>query len=494
LTAALGWTLTAAAQEPAVTLGPPTVSLGAPRALPSGSVAPCSYDLIARGKIDDKSPMPAGPQLPAAPAAAAAPLPPPTPLSPAPNTITGPITGGPITSGPIMSGPVMGGPIMSDGSLPGACTNCCADPNWAPLPGGTFACDSRPCGCVLYGSVEALFWWINSGHVPPLLTSSPVPVGTLGAPPAQVVVGNTDMAPTGRVGARVTIGGWFDPCQTWGVVGSAFFVGNRGTSTALANNGTNNLARPFFNVNPNDFGPRFEPLSNGMFASNTSNELWGGDINARVNLCQGCQWRVDGLAGFRYLRFDESLNMEETFGGSFVDPNTLVIHTITNGMLFDNFKTTNDFYGAQIGLMGEVRRGCWFLDVTAKVALGTTHQSVTVGGGQSAFDNGVPVTRPFGLLAQPSNIGYHTHDSFAVVPEINLNLGYQFTQHLKVFVGYDFLGWSNVLRAGDQVDTTLNVNSRAFPITPTGMNRPVVPFHESNFWAQGFNVGLQYNW
>src|SRR5690349_5758513 len=67
-------------RAPAVTLGPPTVALGPPRALSESApaaqgIVPAGW--VARGKIDDKSPMPPGPALPGN---QATPLPPPTPL------------------------------------------------------------------------------------------------------------------------------------------------------------------------------------------------------------------------------------------------------------------------------------------------------------------------------------------------------------------------------------------------------------------------------
>ena len=40
-------------------------------------------------------------------------------------------------------------------------------------------------------------------------------------------------------------------------------------------------------------------------------------------------------------------------------------------MLSDNFLVTNDFYGGQLGLIGELKRGRWSVDLTTKVALGT---------------------------------------------------------------------------------------------------------------------------
>jgi hypothetical protein len=64
-----------------------------------------------------------------------------------------------------------------------------------------------------------------------------------------------------------------------------------------------------------------------------------------------------------------------------------------------------------------------------------------------------------------------------------------------VFVGYNFLYCSNILRAGDQIDTTLDVNAATFPITQRpGATRPAPKFEDSGFWAQGINFGLHFTW
>jgi hypothetical protein len=340
---------------------------------------------------------------------------------------------------------------------------------------------------------------MQNSQIPLLLVTSPTPQPAFGVAPGTVpVFGNSDIAPQDRTGGRITLGWWANPCQTWGIEGSYFFLSSSGNDFAVRSNGVNNLARPFFNVNPVAGGapgrpvPDFEPLGNGLFTASTSNEFWGADLNARFNLCRGCMYRIDGLAGFRYLRFDEQLNITESFAGTFVQND--VVHTVS-GSLVDNFKVTNDFYGGQLGLIGSICRGPWSLELTTKVALGSTHESVDRFGSQTAVDNGVRVTRPFGLLVQPSNIGNRSNDVFAVVPEVGLNLGYQLTPHLKIFGGYDFLYWSNVARVSDQVDPVLNVNSRVFPITqPVGAVQPTAVVRDTSFWAQGFNVGLKFTW
>ncbi len=82
---------------------------------------------------------------------------------------------------------------------------------------------------------------------------------------------------------------------------------------------------------------------------------------------------------------------------------------------------------------------------------------------------------------------------FAVVPELGLNLGYQFTPVIRGFVGYNFIYWSDVVRPGQQID--LNVNRTFQPgsaIPRTGATVPGFPFTGTDFWAQGLTVGLEF--
>ena len=83
-----------------------------------------------------------------------------------------------------------------------------------------------------------------------------------------------------------------------------------------------------------------------------------------------------------------------------------------------------------------------------------------------------------------------------MVPEIDLKVGYQFTPHTRLVVGYDCLYWSKVARAGEQIDRT--VNSTLLPnsgVTPIGdTTRPAFSFQETGFWAQGINVGVDCRW
>src|SRR5205085_2570662 len=95
-----------------------------------------------------------------------------------------------------------------------------ADPCLAPLPGGVWAPDARPCGYILYGSAEYLLWWIRDAHLPVLLAQGPV-IPTGGNPMINnILVGNNSVAPQLRSGGRFTLGGWFNECQNWGLEGT----------------------------------------------------------------------------------------------------------------------------------------------------------------------------------------------------------------------------------------------------------------------------------
>jgi hypothetical protein len=113
----------------------------------------------------------------------------------------------------------------------------------------------------------------------------------------------------------------------------------------------------------------------------------------------------------------------------------------------------------------------------------TTNVVPGAGGGTS--------TSAGGLLTQPSNIGVHEHDRFAVMPELGLLLSYDLTPCVQASFGYNFIYWSYVGRPGDQVD--LDVNLTQQPPGPfTGAARPAFDFRSTDFWAQGLSFGLKY--
>src|SRR5262249_21489944 len=199
----------------------------------------------------------------------------------------------------------------------------------------------------------------------------------------------------------------------------------------------------------------------------------------------GCDYKVDVLGGFRYLDLDESITIQENIQGLAGAPAPF---TNAQTTVVDRFATHNQFYGGQLGVDSEFRRGAWSLGLRGKLGLGNTPQRLTIDGSERivAPDGTVQNFRG-GLLALPSNIGQYSRDKFSVVPEVGFNLGYQLTEHLRVSVGYNFLYWTNVLRPGNQIDRVLDVtqipNFNIAGASPTGQNRPAVPVKEAGVWA-----------
>ena len=95
------------------------------------------------------------------------------------------------------------------------------------------------------------------------------------------------------------------------------------------------------------------------------------------------------------------------------------------------------------------------------------------------------------------NVGF-THDHFAVVPEGQVRLGYQFTRRLQGFVGYNFLYLRDVVRPGNQIDRNINATQNAlFGGTGGVLTGPAAPppqFTHSDFWAHGVNFGLEFRY
>ncbi len=232
----------------------------------------------------------------------------------------------------------------------------------------------------------------------------------------------------------------------------------------------------------------------GTVAVHSSSRLAGGEINGLFNLDCGCCNRLDAIGGFRYFQLNDGLGVTEDLA---VLPGVPTIGGTTFAIQ-DQFDTADRFYGGQVGLRDEVRRGRFFADFTGEIALGAVDEVVDIRGVTVITPpGGAPVTKNGGLLALPTNIGDHSRSRFAVLPEAGVDLGYQLTDHLRVSTGYDFLYLSDVVRPGDQIDRVLNptqVPALGGAGGLVGAPRPAFAFHETDYWAQGLHVGLEFRY
>lgn len=383
-------------------------------------------------------------------------------------------------------------------STPAPDGTCCGDDLCCPP-----CIECGDCCCAsphrLYLRGEYLLWWIRPPRYPVLATTGTVASqGRLGHPETVVLFGGDTVAYDPFHGGRFTIGYWCDPCQKWGFEVTGFFLSQQSLKFVTDSSQYPIITRPFFNINDGleDSEITAAPgIARGGLSINAPSRLWGIEPNLRRNLCCGCTWRLDGLVGFRYLELNESVQIVESVEVLQADDFREVGD---QAIVFDQFATRNQFYGGQVGLDWEWRHNRWIVEFRTKLALGCTQQTITINGGQIVTRAaGGQETFVGGLLALPSNIGRFDRSRFSIVPELGINIGYQITDNLAAYVGYTFLYWTNVVRPGDQIDRVLDINQIPNflpPTTPAPQRRPVVPFRDTNFWAQGMNVGLEYRY
>jgi hypothetical protein len=347
-------------------------------------------------------------------------------------------------------------------------------------------------------------WWLRKApSAGPLLTigseNDAIP-GALGQPGTLPLFGDR-FSDHNYSGLRFNVGVALN--SDLALEGNYFALERRTVGISLASdaNGSPLIARPVIN----DLAGLQESYSTsfpGLFAGQSTilarTQLQGFEINAAYGLSRGEGNSLTVIAGFRYVDLWEGLLFADsltplttdvlTFQGASVNPPSTVGD-------FDGFRTRNHFYGGQIGARWQSTFGPVEVGVVGNIALGATDQRVDIAGSSALFTPGAaPTVVPGGILAQPTNMGSHSRNVFSVVPELGVNVGWKVTPWLTANVGYTFLYWSDVVRPGAQIDSRIN------PVNvPTDQNfgqgaaggHPLFDFHTSDFWAQGFNFGVE---
>lgn len=387
------------------------------------------------------------------------------------------------------------------------CTSCgsigCSGCNQFSGPG--FACPPTSIGFWIRS--DYLVWYEKDSNTIPLVTTSS------GFPADELQVLNLDSAETSVLfggeagdnpidGWRLEAGVWLDASKTRGIMGRYFKVGNRNTSFSAGPTDFQFLGIPFLNT---DFGPQLaredafnltvppSPLrgqaSQGQVSVSLRGDVESWEVLGLFLSETGCNYRRDWLVGYRNFGLGESLSLTASTVIVAVDENSqLPLGTTTT--FNDEFDVENRFHGLDLGMTGSYHQGAWSMDYLAKIAFGLMTTDLDISG--SAL-TGAPgsITLPLvgGLLSQESNIGSHDDSTFAVIPELNLNLGYGVTPNMDITVGYSFIWVSSIVRAGDGIDRTVDEGFLG-DLDPINSNRPGVDFDTDTYFLHGFNFGV----
>jgi len=332
---------------------------------------------------------------------------------------------------------------------------------------------------------ELLLWWSKAHPIPPIVSASHMggpPV--LGARETVLVVGGQSIGNQATAGGRFKFGAALNEAETVGGEVVYFFLGTQTFKTTIR--GLNNpriqsLGLPYTNsvTGREEAFPLVLPgVSTGSVYATTTTRLQGAEANGVANLFDVVGFKLNGLLGYRFLQVHEGLTIEQRrFTGT------------SAGSIYDEFIGHNQFHGGQLGLHADLTHGVVFCEMTGKVALGQTFEMVRIDGATA-----IGGFLPGGVYATASNIGRYTRNVFAVVPEGTFKIGFKLSDSGRFYVGYNFLYLSDSVRPGDQIDRTLNP-SNIPSLNPSGAfmpsDRPRPLMTHSDFWTQGFVIGLE---
>jgi putative beta barrel porin BBP7 len=390
-------------------------------------------------------------------------------------------TGDPaVVSGPSCTDPASAGPTNY------AEDTCCGD--------GTCGCCSQCCHRHdTWGSVEFLMWWAKGTSMPPLVTTSPpgtpqVQAGVLGFPSTSILFGDQLGGNKLQGGGRVTAGIWLDPDHNVAAGGRFFGLGGDTTRFNQSSTGNPILGIPFFNAILNQQDAllvAYPGLSTGRVnAYLTTNNILGAEAFTEIMMVRDTLRRIDLVAGYQFFRLNDWFQINSN--STLTQANNPLAGVNIN--VTDRFSTRNQFHGGEIGLRGRMARGQWSLNVLGQLGLGNMNEQVTIAGRTIVTPPaGAPATNVGGLFAQRSNSGDFERNKFAFIPQLIANLNYHVNPCVSCHIGYNILWISDIATSAQQIDTTVNP-----PPQLAGPARPQFVFRDTNYWLQGINFGL--NW
>lgn len=429
------------------------------------------------------------------------------------TTVPGPSVGGPVCDPSYPGGaavpvaPAPPGALASDGGYfaQPRLEDPYWGPGWNPLFPRVRSATSALIAPFQHGRLvvggEYLLWWVRAQDAPPLLTTSSAAAnGIIGQGDTRVIYGNNTLVDTQHNGARFSAAYWFN--DLWALDGNVWLLARNQGGFAATSNDFPVLARPFVNANT---GANFSELiaspglATGSALIESETSLWGAELNARrALLCYPCA-RVDVLLGFRNFNLNETLSITERFARTPNSNTGIGVPTVTDGVVNDRFRTENHFYGVNVGLAGELRRGWWYLAGRVGVGLGTMNQQAEVSGFQQLNTTTGPLTASGGLLAVPgANIGRFTQNRFGAVTDAGLTLGVYITPNLRLGVGYNLMYVNSVVRPAGQIDPALDVTRIPnFPVgnvpAVNGVRPTIVPLRTTDFFTQGITFSLMWS-
>lgn len=362
-------------------------------------------------------------------------------------------------------------------------------------------------------SLEALVWWTSDVSVPPLVTTSPngtAPnLAGVQGPNSDVLFGGDDLFGSAQGGFRARYGHWNDVDEVSGFELEYMMLFSKGDNFYGRSDGNLILARPFTNVAAgtptggmqDSQIVAYPGLNSGTISVNAETRMYGigaqymHEIYLEQDETDDCgevfgqrckenpNSKVYLTLGPRFYHLDDTIQIRENFTSTASGNDYLLV---------DSFKTENSFLGGEIGLKARRRKGRLQADLGLSLGIGATRQELDIAGYSRVRSRNGGTEYANGFLAQPTNIGNYEETVFSLVPRLEFDLQWEFANGWSATVGYNLLYWTNVLRAGEQIDDTLNADLLP-PAVPgnTGGSRPSANLDEADYLAHGISFGIE---
>lgn len=340
---------------------------------------------------------------------------------------------------PLVSPPVTTGPDESasaSGLLPPPAVEY--DPRYLYLPPaapprGPEVC--YPPGRWWVRPALELAWWPVPSLRQNLRLAIPDPNGSAFLGP-YLLTAERDV-PTFQAAFALQGGFWLDSLNRWGVEAGLFVLG--GNATIFPG-----YAPEMFVLFPDGVRggvpqllifPPGTPLLD-VFPLTYTSWYIAADVNYRHNLLCAPHYRLDLLLGYRHAFAQDELYFGEPPDGSTVDQHRL--HRLA---------ASNPFHGGQVGLAGEYRGGPWFVAGAVKIAWGVVTPKIE----STGLFTGTFAPGPGGWQ-RPVGLDSRWGERFAVLPVLELAVGRQVGNHLRLYAGYTFHYLSRSIRLADALD------------------------------------------
>jgi hypothetical protein len=343
-------------------------------------------------------------------------------------------------------------------------------------------------------SADYLHWWVQNSPINvPLATENTIPgnFASLNMPGTQIIFGAGSNQNTfnfgGINGLRLTLGGWLDDSQRYGIEGSGFgFLSTQAVySTSSLGRSFPILDVPFYSIDTGSETVLVGNRPNTITDSNTF-QTSSLELNGLYNVGSQNSFPLILSLGFRFMNIHEKLRLNDAIHNTPILPPNAILN------VRDQFTTKNNFYGLQLGARTNLTYNNISIEALAEIALGKNIEKLTINGQTNVDDK--TIIQPIGLFAEPTNIGTFKNQQFTLIPALQIKMAYKLNKFIRPFITYQVIYINNLILSSNEIDRNINKSQNILiggSGVLTGPPTPLPQFNNTSLWMQGISIGIE---